>query len=72
MGLLEYGTITLSDVSRSTGVSLSHVSRIMSGQRKPSLDVASKIAAYLGVSIEELMHMLDACGGGQLPPTYIS
>lgn len=72
MDLLENGTVTMSDIARSTNISLSHVSRIMGGNRRPSLDVASKIAAYLGVTIEELLHALDVRNGGDLPPVMLN
>lgn len=58
MDLTRAGTVTLTNIANGTGLSLSMVSRIMAGKRTPSLDSASKIAAYLGISIEELMQSL--------------
>lgn len=49
---------TLSDVARATGLSLSHVSRIFSGKRTPTVKAAKSIAACLGVSVEELITKL--------------
>lgn len=45
---------SLSEISRGTGMTLGHISRVMSGQRMPSLSVASQIAVYLGVSVDRL------------------
>lgn len=43
---------SLSEIARGTGMTLGHISRIMSGQRMPSLNVASQIAVYLGISVD--------------------
>lgn len=40
------------EISRGTGISLSHVSRIYSGQRSPSLETIHKIMAFAGMSLE--------------------
>lgn len=40
------------EISRGTGLSLSHVSRVFSGARKPSLTTLKRLAAYLGVNID--------------------
>lgn len=44
----------LSALSRATGISLPHLSKIYSGQRTPSLPAANKMATVLGISIDEL------------------
>lgn len=65
MDLTRAGTVSLRNISNGTGISHSMVSRIMSGKRTPSLDFASKIAAYLGISIEELMESLPVNQGDE-------
>lgn len=40
------------DISRGTGISLSMVSRIFSGQRAPGTATEAKIAAYLGMRLD--------------------
>lgn len=45
--------VTLSDIARGTGVSLAHVSRVFGAKRRPSVDCASRISAYLGISMDE-------------------
>lgn len=47
--------INLSEISRSTGISVSHLSLIFAGRRTPSLTVAKKIADYLNVGLDELV-----------------
>lgn len=48
--------IVLADLSRGTKISISHLSKIMSGDRFPSAHFLNRIAAYLGVSMDELYH----------------
>lgn len=55
----DFGRLNLSDVARGTGISVSHVSRIFSGLRSPSLDVAETIAKYLGVGMSEFTKFLS-------------
>ncbi len=51
----------LSDIARVTGVSLAHISRVFGRTRRPSLGLASKIAAYLGMPIDKLYAILTKC-----------
>ncbi len=51
---------TCKAIAISAGVGLSHVSRIMSGERTPSLPVAQRIAKHLGVSLDHLAIYLDS------------
>lgn len=53
-------THTLSDVARTTGLSLSHVSRVFAGKRTPTVKAARAIAKCLGVTVEELLHQLES------------
>ena len=41
------------------GVALSHISKIFQGQRTPSLYMASRIARFMGISIEDLMWVIE-------------
>ena len=49
---------TYKAIAASAGVDLSHVSRIMTGERTPSLPVAQRIAKHLGVSLDNLADYL--------------
>lgn len=46
--------VVLGEISRMTGISMAHLSRIVNGKRTPSLRCANKIASYLGVSMDDL------------------
>jgi transcriptional regulator with XRE-family HTH domain len=48
------GEATLGDVARGTGLSKSHVSKIFSGNRKPGLEAVARLAAYLGITIDDV------------------
>lgn len=50
--------VTLSDIARGADLSLSHVSRVFSGDRGPSMDTVSRIAGYLGISMDSLYAFL--------------
>lgn len=56
--MADFANLNLSDVARGTGISVSHVSRIFSGLRTPSLDVAEAIAKYLGVGLNDFTKFL--------------
>ena len=47
--------VSLADLARSTGISTSTLSRLESGQRKPSLELLLPITAALGVPLEEIV-----------------
>jgi XRE family transcriptional regulator, regulator of sulfur utilization len=51
---LERG-MTLDQLSRSAGISASHLSRLERGQAEPSFTVAASLAAQLGVSLTDLL-----------------
>lgn len=46
---------TRMEIAAGTGISLSQVSKIFTGSREPSLRNAIRLAAFLRVSVEELM-----------------
>ncbi len=55
--------INLSQVSRDTGIGVSHLSRIFSSKttqsRSPSIKTAKKLAGYLNMSIENFLTSLE-------------
>lgn len=54
--------ITQADMARLTGLGESYISRILSGDRPvpPVIHSYRKIAAALGISLDELLDMLEA------------
>ena len=46
-----------SDIAASLGVCKSFVSRVLSGQRNPSLDTAEKMAGIMGLRLDEFAKM---------------
>ena len=52
--------INRTKLHKETGYSLSHVSRVLSGQRRPSLRCAGAIAQALGLTVDELIDLLPA------------
>ncbi|MEW2298294.1 helix-turn-helix domain-containing protein [Streptomyces sp. NPDC006743] len=55
---------TLSDVSRATGISLSTLSRMETGRRRPTLEVLLRLASAYGLSLDELAGTSPAPGAG--------
>lgn len=51
--------ITMSDIARSTDMSLSYVSRVFHGHREPRVTNAIKMAQYIGIPLEEFIAL---CG----------
>jgi len=51
--------VNLSAISRSQGIDPSHLSRIFSGRRNPSIKYARKIASALGLRLDEFLDALD-------------
>ena len=51
-------TYSRGELSRGTGISLSHISRIFSGKRAPSMKAIEKIAEYTGLSKSAVMMYL--------------
>jgi transcriptional regulator with XRE-family HTH domain len=47
--------LTLDEVSRATGISRSSLSRLESGQRKPSLELLLPVIAALSVTLDEIV-----------------
>lgn len=54
-GLREQRAVTLAQVSAQTGISLSTLSRLESGQRKPTLELLLPLARVYGVQLDELV-----------------
>lgn len=53
------------EISRGTGLSLSHVSRIYSGRRSPSLSTIRKIAEFAGLEVIEVINSFPEYVGGE-------
>ncbi|HEV7626325.1 MAG TPA: helix-turn-helix transcriptional regulator [Streptomyces sp.] len=53
--LRDQRTITLAQVSEQTGISLSTLSRLESGQRRPTLELLLPLARVYGVQLDELV-----------------
>lgn len=53
--LREKKSLSLADLSRTTGISKSTLSRLEAGQRKPSLELLLPLAAALGVALDEIV-----------------
>lgn len=49
---------TRAEIANGTGISISHISRIFSGNRMPSLDTAHRISRYLGITMDALWSVL--------------
>lgn len=62
MGVIEQRLrdTTYSAIATSAGVDRSHVTRIMAGERTPSLPVARLIARHLDVTLDQLAEYLDS------------
>lgn len=58
---------TLTGVSRASGISLSTLSRIETGRRKPTLEVLLQLAKEYGISLDELAGTAPAAAGGSRP-----
>ncbi|MFE7193644.1 helix-turn-helix domain-containing protein [Kitasatospora sp. NPDC057541] len=59
---------TLTDVSRTTGISLSTLSRIETGRRKPTLEVLLRLAKAYGSSLDELAGTAPVAAAGPRTP----
>ncbi len=59
---------TLTGVSRATGISLSTLSRIETGRRKPTLEVLLQLAKAYDVSLDELAGTAPAAAAGPRTP----
>jgi transcriptional regulator with XRE-family HTH domain len=57
---MDTNTINRSELARAVGVDVAHISRIFSGKSNPSLDLASKIAQHLGITLDRLFSIIQA------------
>src|SRR5438045_4695044 len=62
--------LSLRDVADETGVSASTLSRIENGTGKPDADNIARLAAWLGMPIERVMHQNHTDGADQSPVVY--
>ncbi|MGI5133614.1 helix-turn-helix domain-containing protein [Streptomyces sp. CA-106110] len=60
---------SLTDVSRATGISLSTLSRIENGRRKPNLELLLLLAKQYGVSLDKLAGTVSATAGKPPSPS---
>lgn len=68
-GIYANGTrYTLGEISRGSGVSRPHVTRVFSGKRNMSLEVAQRISSFLGVPLDELVEFMKRGRGPSLGP----
>jgi transcriptional regulator with XRE-family HTH domain len=51
--------VSISTIAWATGIDRSYLSRILRGDKEPTLSNARKIAAVLAMGIEELMALID-------------
>lgn len=51
--------INMAAIARSQDIDRSYLSRILSGKREPTIPVAKKIAAALGLGLEELLEAIE-------------
>jgi transcriptional regulator with XRE-family HTH domain len=57
---------TYGRLARATGLTTSFVSRLLRGQRTPTMNTAMKLATELGVTLEDLFDYIKAqSGAGQ-------
>lgn len=57
--ILDKRGVSNGDVARGTKISRTHVCRIFSGNRTPSVRYSKRISGYLGITIEQLWQALD-------------
>jgi transcriptional regulator with XRE-family HTH domain len=50
---------SMSQVSRETGLSLSHISKMASGTRRPGVEAAILLSRALGVGVEDMLRAFD-------------
>src|SRR5437867_11868938 len=62
--------LSLRDVAEETGVSASTLSRIENGTGKPDADNIARLAAWLDMPIERVMHHTNASTADQTPVAY--
>lgn len=53
-----YPNICLSQLAREVGVGVPHISKVMRGIKNPSLALAKRISAALGVSLDTLVEQI--------------
>ena len=55
---IKISEVNRSQVARTTGTDLAHISRIFNGKATPSLDLAKRIADSLGITVDQLIEAL--------------
>lgn len=55
---MELKDINRNAMGRTLGVNTAHISRILSGQARPSLELARRMADHLEITLDELARLL--------------
>lgn len=58
--VVSHNPISRGKIARDTGVSVSHVSRVISKNRRPSIHTTQKLSVALGLSMDEFIKRYDA------------
>lgn len=58
------------ELADACGASRSSICRYLKGERVPKLELTTKLADYLGVSVPWLLGMSDKCVAGSIPAAY--
>lgn len=56
---------TYAKISEDTGIARQHISYVFRGERNPSLELSSRLAQVLGVSLDELHGYLESVRSGE-------
>lgn len=59
------GKTTYAKISEDTGIARQHISYVFRGERNPSLELSSRLAQVLGVSLDELHRYLESVRNGE-------
>ena len=63
--IVSIDNINRCEIARQSGYTVSHVSRIFSGQRRPSLRCATKLARIMGLTLDDFQRLLPPANGGR-------
>lgn len=63
---IDFSSISRNQLARDCDVDAGHISRILAGKRRPSVNLSIRIARSLGVSLEQLYDELERQFPGML------
>ena len=66
--LMSVKGISITELARRVGVKYSHISNIIAGRKRPSVDLAIRISDVFGVSVNALMRDNSAASNGKRSP----